>query len=370
MISERLLSCMAAETGFERLAISSLSVYRLVSCGSFASCTSDAAKTEEAYDLPVSGSTPAGDDNIDAQMQRLPLIYSDGYDLNLGQHVFPSVKYKLVRGKLLEDREAGTGDFIEPQPAEDRDVLLVHTEPYIRKLKTGTLSMEEIARMEIPYSPEMVRAAWLSTGGSILAARLATQNGAAVNIGGGFHHAFPAHGEGFCAIHDVAIAIRKLQAENKIATAMTVDLDVHQGNGTAHIFAQDSSVFTFSMHQHENYPYEKPPSDIDVNLRDGCGDEEYLTLLWEKLARALWDFRPDLIFYIAGADPYCEDQLGGLALTMDGLRQRDEIVLRMAREKKIPVAVTLAGGYAVRVEDTVAIHVETIKAAKTALQAG
>ncbi len=299
-------------------------------------------------------------------MGRVPLVYSERYDLNLGQHIFPSVKYKLVRQKLLADGVASESDFLEPQPATDRDVLLVHTEDYIRKLKSGTLSPWEIARMEIPYSPEMVRAAWLSAGGSILAARQALAEGIAANIGGGFHHAFPAHGEGFCAIHDVAIAIRRLQADQAIQTAMTVDLDVHQGNGTAYIFGNDDSVFTLSMHQQENYPYEKPPSDIDINLPDGCGDEEYLALLRDNLAKALWKFHPDLLFYVAGADPYCEDQLGGLSLSMAGLRKRDETVFRMARQQKVPVAVTLAGGYAVRVEDTVAIHVGTIQAALAA----
>ena len=297
----------------------------------------------------------------------LKLIYSDGYDLNLGDHVFPSIKYKLIRQKLLEEKIASEADFLEPSPAADEDVLLVHTTEYVRKLKTGTLEPWEIALLEIPYSPEMVRAAWLSAGGSILAGRQALGQGIAVNIGGGFHHAFPGHGEGFCAIHDVAIAIRKLQAEGVIERAMTVDLDVHDGNGTAYIFARDSSVFTFSMHQEHNYPFEKPPSNLDVNLRDGCGDDEYLCLLRENLTHALSEFQPDLIFYVAGADPYREDQLGGLALTLEGLRERDRTVFRMARERNLPVAVTLAGGYARNVEDTVAIHVGTVRAAKEAL---
>ena len=300
-------------------------------------------------------------------MPSVPLVYSDNYDLNLGSHVFPSAKYRLIREKLLELGVASEPDFLEPSPAEDQDVLLVHTAEYVRKLKTGTLSPGEIARMEIPYSPEMVRAAWLSAGGSILAGRQALAQGIAVNIGGGFHHAFPDHGEGFCAIHDVAIAIRKLQSEGAIERAMTVDLDVHHGNGTAYIFARDSSVLTFSMHQENNYPLEKPPSDIDVNLHDGCQDEEYLHLLRENLWHALSEFQPGLIFYLAGADPYRGDQLGGLSLTLAGLRERDRIVFSMARERNLPVAVTLAGGYALQEQDTVAIHVGTVRVAAEAL---
>ena len=298
------------------------------------------------------------------------LIYSDQYDLNLGQHVFPAVKYKLVRQKLLDKKIVSEADFLEPEAVQDRDVLLVHSAEYVRKLKTGTLSELEIARMEIPYSPEMIRAVWLCAGGSTLAGRRAIADGIAVNLGGGFHHAFPSHGEGFCAIHDVAIAIRKLQAEDTIGKAMTVDLDVHHGNGTAAIFTRDESVYTFSMHQESNYPFEKPPGNLDVPLRDGCGDEEYLGLLRQSLQRALSEFQPDLIFYLAGADPYCEDQLGGLSLTLAGLRERDRTVFQMAREKNIPVAVTLAGGYAARVDDTVTIHVGTVEVVQASMQSG
>ena len=298
------------------------------------------------------------------------LIYSDQYDLNLGQHVFPAVKYKLVRQKLLDKKIVSETDFLEPEAVQDRDVLLVHSAEYVRKLKTGTLSELEIARMEIPYSPEMIRAVWLCAGGSTLAGRQSIADGVAVNLGGGFHHAFPSHGEGFCAIHDVAIAIRKLQAEDAIGKAMTVDLDVHHGNGTAAIFTRDESVYTFSMHQESNYPFEKPPGNLDVPLRDGCGDEEYLGLLRQSLQRALSEFQPDLIFYLAGADPYCEDQLGGLSLTLAGLRERDRMVFQMAREKNIPVAVTLAGGYAARVDDTVTIHVGTVEVVQASMQSG
>jgi acetoin utilization deacetylase AcuC-like enzyme len=294
----------------------------------------------------------------------MKLVYSDQYDLNLGAHVFPSVKYKLISEKVLRDGVATPEDFVEPSPAEDEDVALVHTDAYIRKLKTGTLSFAEILQLEIPYSPELIRAVWLSAGGSILAGRLALAQTVAVNIGGGFHHAYPDHGEGFCVIHDVAIAIRRLQRDKNIAHAMTVDVDVHHGNGTAAIFGGDPTVFTLSIHQVNNYPNPKPPSSEDINLHDGIEDDEYLAALEDGLDKSLARFKPDLIFYVAGADPYREDQLGGLKLSLDGLQRRDRMVFEKARAGKIPVAVTLAGGYARRLEDTIEIHTNTIRIAK------
>ncbi len=294
----------------------------------------------------------------------MKLVYSDQYDLNLGQHVFPSVKYKLTRDKLLQVGAVRAEDFVEPEPASDDDVRLVHDAHYVEKLKNAKLSYVEVLRLEIPYSPELMRAVWLATGGSILAGRLALRDGVAVNLGGGFHHAFPDHGEGFCVLHDVAIAIRRLQQEGVIRTAMTVDCDVHQGNGTASIFAADPSVFTFSIHQANNYPYPKPPSSLDVNLHDGTGDDEYLAELEHALDTWLPKFRPDLVFYLAGADPFREDQLGGLRISLDGLERRDRMVFEKARALSIPVAVTLAGGYARRVEDTIRIHSTTVRAAR------
>jgi len=294
----------------------------------------------------------------------MKLVYSDQYDLNLGHHVFPSVKYRLTKEKLLRDGVVKPEDFIEPAPASDDDVALVHHRDYIRKLKTGTLSYVEILRLEIPYSPELIRAVWLCAGGSILAGREALRNAVAVNVGGGFHHAFADHGEGFCVIHDVAIAIRRLQKEGAIERAMTVDCDVHHGNGTAAIFAHDPAVFTFSIHQLRNYPFPKPPSSLDINLHDGAEDEEYLAELEHGLDHALAGFQPDLIFYLAGADPYREDQLGGLKLSLHGLELRDRMVFEKAQAKRIPVAVTLAGGYARRLEDTLRIHSNTIRIAQ------
>jgi acetoin utilization deacetylase AcuC-like enzyme len=294
------------------------------------------------------------------------LVYHPGYDLNLGEHVFPSRKYRLIRDRLLEELFAESEDFIEPQPASDADILRVHDPGWVHRLKTGTLTVKELVKLEIPYSPEMVAAFWLATGGSILAARNALRDRIGFNIGGGFHHAFPTHGEGFCAIHDVAVAIRALQHDGSIERALVVDLDVHHGNGTAAIFAGDRSVLTLSMHQFHNYPSEKPDSVIDIHLQDGVKDEEYLSRLYDSLAVAM-GFAPNLIFYLAGADPYQEDQLGGLALTMDGLKQRDLLVFKTAASQNVPVAVVLAGGYARNTADTVTIHCNTAKAAKEAL---
>jgi len=296
------------------------------------------------------------------------LVYHPGYDLNLGEHVFPSQKFRLVRERLLAERFAAPGDLIEPEPAPDEDLLAVHDPEWVHRLRTGTLTFYDILKLEIPYSRKMVSAFWLAAGGTTLAARCALRDGAGFNIGGGFHHAFPGHGEGFCAVNDVGVAIRRLQKDGLIGRAMVVDCDVHQGNGTAVMFARDPSVFTLSIHQLHNYPAEKPPSDIDINLDDETGDEEYLTRLREAYLPALSDFEPQLIVYIAGADPYCQDQLGGLALSFEGLKARDRLVLASALMRKVPVAVTLAGGYAVEVEDTVTIHANTAKACKEALK--
>jgi acetoin utilization deacetylase AcuC-like enzyme len=294
----------------------------------------------------------------------LKLVYSDQYDLHLGNHVFPSIKYRLIKEHLLRDQIVSAQDFVEPPAASEDDIALVHTREYIRKLQAGKLSYLEILRLEIPYSPELVRAVWLCAGGSILAGRLALQDATAANVGGGFHHAYPGHGEGFCVLNDFAIGIRRLQKDKAIERAMTVDCDVHQGNGTAAIFAGDQSVFTLSIHQENNYPYPKPPSTLDINLRDGVEDAEYLQELEKGLDQALSEFQPDLIYYVAGADPYRDDQLGGLKLTFEGLERRDRLVFEKARTKNIPVAVALAGGYARRVEDTIQIHTNTIRIAK------
>ena len=292
------------------------------------------------------------------------LIYHPGYDLNLGTHVFPSQKYRLIQEALLRDGLAQAEDFLTPAPAQDEDMLRVHSLEWVHKLKSGHLSIQELMRLEIPWSREMVDAVWLATGGSILAGQRALEDGFAANLAGGLHHACPDHGEGFCAVHDVAVAIRRLQADEAIRKAIIVDTDVHHGNGTATIFGGDPDIFTLSIHQENNYPFPKPPSDIDIHLPDGTSDEDYLTILERKLIEALHEFSPDLLFYIGGADPYREDQLGGLSLTMEGLERRDRLVFEHARRLGIPVAITPAGGYARRTEDTVRIHVNTILAAR------
>jgi acetoin utilization deacetylase AcuC-like enzyme len=292
------------------------------------------------------------------------LIYHDRYDLNLGAHVFPSQKFRLIAETILAENLAAKDDFLRPEPASDDDLLRVHTADWVRKLKTGALTASDVMKLEIPYSPELVEAVWLAAGGSILAGQCALRDGFGGNLGGGFHHAYAGHGEGFCAIHDVAVAIRRLQADKAIRKAMVIDTDVHHGNGTASIFGGDESVFTISIHQENNYPAHKPPSNIDLNMWDRADDDEYLGALIPAMQKSLDDFRPDIVFYVGGADPFCEDQLGGLSLTKKGLSTRDRSVFEESRRRGIPVATTLAGGYARRVEDTVRIHINTILAAR------
>ena len=319
------------------------------------------------------------------------LVYSEKYFLPIGEHVFRADKYRLIRERLFEHGLVDESDFLVPRPASESDVMLVHSPHYVNKLMEGSLTAREELEMEIPYSPQVVDTFMIHTGGSILAAERALVDGVCVNIGGGFHHAGPDHGEGFCMINDFAVAIRSLQKRKLIQRAMTVDCDVHQGNGTAVIFGpigQNAAslpsspaselgrrrggtiqqgpykdVFTISLHQENNYPYVKPPSSIDVNLPDGCSDAEYLAWLDNALSSGLRQFAPNLICYVAGADPFREDQLGGLNLSIEGLKQRDELVFRAAHARHIPVMVTFAGGYALRVEDTVTIHTNTVIAA-------
>ena len=296
------------------------------------------------------------------------VVYSERYDLHLGDHIFPSKKYKWLHDHLLRSRFAHPDDFVEPQPATDEDILLVHDQAWVAGLRNGTLSYDEILRLEIPYSRHMVDAFWLAAGGSILAARLALQQGVGFNLGGGFHHAFAGHGEGFCAINDIAVAVRHLQRDGLIERAMVVDCDVHQGNGTAAIFAGDPTVFTLSIHQYNNYPLEKPLSTLDIHLPDLTADAEYLQRLSAGYGPSLLAFRPQLVVYVAGADPYYLDQLGGLNLSFDGLQARDRLVIGRALAEDIPVAIVLAGGYAENVEDTVRIHANTAVAAREILE--
>ena len=263
------------------------------------------------------------------------LVYSEKYFLPIGEHVFRADKYRLIRERLLQQNAVDESDFIAPEPASEADVMLVHSPHYVNKLMEGSLTAREELQMEIPYSPQAVDAFMLHTGGSILAAERALEDGVCFNIGGGFHHAFPDHGEGFCMINDFAVAIRAMQKRGRIRRAMTVDCDVHQGNGTAFIFGNASAkastlpsqtgaivgqrptlmqgsckdVFTISLHQENNYPFVKPESSIDVNLPDGCGDQEYLAWLDNALSSGLRQFDPELICYVAGADPFRDDQV-------------------------------------------------------------
>lgn len=296
----------------------------------------------------------------------VPVIWHKDYEFDIGPHVFPTRKYPAVRDRLLAEGTIVEDDIITPDSATDAQVALVHTPEYLAKIVNDDFSWQDVMRLEVPFTPGLRHAMWLCAGGTILTSRLALERGLAVHLGGGFHHAFPDHGEGFCLINDVAIAARVVMGDGHIDRAAVIDCDLHHGNGTAAIFAGEPDVFTFSIHQERNYPAWKPPGDLDLDLADGTGDEEYLALLEEHIPRILEDHRPDLTFYLAGADPYREDQLGGLSLSLDGLRRRDELVFRLHAGAGVPVAVTLAGGYAHRFEDTVEIHCATVRAAAAA----
>jgi acetoin utilization deacetylase AcuC-like enzyme len=298
------------------------------------------------------------------------VVYAARYHIDIGPHVFPTEKYRLVRARLLAGSLVPPPEIVEPEPATWEQLALVHTAEYLDKMRTGCMTADDVAQLELPWSAAMVDAFRLMVGGTIEAARLASANHADVvcHVGGGLHHAFPSHGEGFCPFHDVAVAIRVLQSQG-IERHAVIDLDVHHGNGTAFIFESDPRVFTFSMHQQYNYPMWKPRGSLDVGLSDGVHDAAYLREL-ERGLTPVFEHAPQYVFYLAGADPYEDDQLGGLRLTKDGLRARDRMVFDAARRAGVPLVVTLAGGYARRVEDTVAIHVATIEEAQRTGRAG
>ena len=297
-------------------------------------------------------------------------VYSDAYwMIDLGSHVFPIQKYRLVYEQLLS-LGVRKEDFLEPQPASDADVELVHTGRYVKKIRTGKLSQSEMLALEIPYCPECVDFAFLNVGGTIRAAEEALVEGLCVHIGGGFHHAYPDHGEGFCVFNDVAVSLEKMKQEGRIHRAMVVDCDVHQGNGTAVIFKDRVYVFTFSIHQMDVYPAQKPRSSLDVGLWSGDGDDKYLEALHGQIPRIYQEFQPDLVYYLAGADPYEKDQLGGLRISRDGLRERDRIVIEGARRLNLPLVIVLAGGYAPEISDTVAVHMNTIAVAQKTARRG
>ncbi len=323
------------------------------------------------------------------RMIKYPLIYREGFYLPFGKaHVFPGVKYKLVRERLLMTGAAQEENFLAAQAIDLEDVLQVHEQGFVERLVHGTLSPQEIRRMELPYSKALVQATLLGCGGTLAAARQCLKQGIAVSIGGGFHHAHPDHGEGFCMLHDVAIALRRLLRDGAIRSAMVIDLDVHHGNGTATIFppaliATDTvsneelgfgtltgsalpssdGVFTLSLHQKKIYPAYKPPSSLDLHLNDGVEDENYLAALRRAVSLSMERFMPDIIAYIAGSDPYFDDKLGGLALTIEGMRRRDRYVFQTAKERGLPVFSVFAGGYARQLDDTVTLHTNTVLAA-------
>jgi acetoin utilization deacetylase AcuC-like enzyme len=294
------------------------------------------------------------------------VLYSPRYHIDIGLHVFPTAKYHSIHARLIETRVISPEDVVEPDPASWDQLALVHTGDYLTRIRAGQLTAEEIGELQLPWSAPMVEGFRLMVGGTVDAAALAARgpdSGFAIvfHLGGGLHHAFPNHGEGFCPFNDVAVAVRVLQARGVERVAI-VDLDVHHGNGTAFIFESDPRVFTFSMHQQHNYPAWKPRGTLDIGLPDGAGDATYLGHLERALPKVV-AHDAQCVFYLAGGDPYLDDQLGGLRLTMDGLRQRDRMVMNAMKAAGVPLVVTLAGGYARHLEDTVAIHCATVEEA-------
>ncbi|MFH1422828.1 MAG: histone deacetylase [Planctomycetota bacterium] len=289
-------------------------------------------------------------------------IYSKNYTLDWDRHIFPVEKYKLVFDRIQAEGIAKPGDIIAPEPAKEEDVLLVHAPEYWKKIVRLTeMPSRTILEFEAPFTKQTLSAVMYHTGGTITAVKTAVELGIAViNIGGGFHHAYSNRGGGFCFINDVAIAVKKALISEWIKNCIIVDLDLHQGNGTAKIFENEQNVFTFSMHQERLYP-KKETSSLDIGLADGTDDNKYLSILTENLTSLLDSQKYDLLLYIAGADPFEKDQLGSLKLTSQGLAKRDAIVFSQAKSKSIPIAVVLGGGYAEKVEDVANIHFSTCR---------
>jgi len=291
-------------------------------------------------------------------------FYSDHFVLPLPEgHKFPMAKYARLRERILAEGIVAPEDLREAPAADWGDLSLVHDPAYIDAVRTGTVARDIQRRIGFPWSPEMVERSRRSVGATIAAAGVALEEGVAANLAGGTHHSFTDRGEGFCVFNDVAVAARVLQRDDHARRIAIVDLDVHQGNGTAAIFSGDESVFTFSMHGEKNFPFKKEVSDLDVNLADGTGDDEYLSLLRLHLHEVLNRHQPDFVFYLAGADPYEGDRLGRLKMTIEGLRERDEIVLGACSKAGLPVAVSMSGGYATDIDAIVTIHTNTIQTA-------
>jgi acetoin utilization deacetylase AcuC-like enzyme len=296
-------------------------------------------------------------------------FYSDTFVLPLPEtHRFPMTKYRRLRERLIDEGVLAADDLHVPEPAAWSELRLVHDAAYVDAVAAGTLSAAAQRRIGFPWSPAMVERSRRSVGATVAAARMAIDPrlapGAAANLAGGTHHAFRDRGEGYCVFNDVAVAARALLCEGRIRRAAVVDCDVHQGNGTAAIFRDDPSVFTFSMHGANNFPFKKEISDLDVTFADGAGDDEYLTALTAHLPAVLAAHQPDIVFYLAGADPYAGDRLGRLKLTIGGLRTRDRLVFDACRARDLPVVVTMSGGYCPDVETIVTIHVNTVREAR------
>jgi acetoin utilization deacetylase AcuC-like enzyme len=289
------------------------------------------------------------------------VFYSPRYYADIGdRHIFPIRKFELVRNRLLSEGSLLSEQFVEPAPASREDVLLVHTIDYIDRLCAGMLTKSELRRLGLPWSPSLVQRSFYATGGTIAAARAALSDGVGSNLAGGTHHAFPDRGEGFCVLNDVAVATRVLRRDKLVQRVAIVDCDVHQGNGTATIFNGDAQTFTLSLHGARNYPLFKTQSTLDIELLDGTGDDEYLDKLSSVLT-SVFDHDPELIFFLAGADPFAGDKLGKLSLSIEGLRQRDELVLRECYQREIPVVTVMSGGYGENLDDTIEIHCNTIR---------
>ena len=292
------------------------------------------------------------------------VFYTPRYYADIGEgHVFPIRKFELVRDRLLAEATLHPAELHEPGPANLDDVLLVHTHDYVSRLCNGKLTPKEIRRLGLPWSESLVRRSFYATGGTIAAAHAALADGCASNLAGGTHHSFADRGEGFCVLNDVAVAIRSLRARNRLRRAAIVDCDVHQGNGTATIFAADDDTFTFSIHGANNYPLFKAQSSLDVELPDATSDDEYLTILATHLPSAFQN-HPEIVFYLAGADPYAGDKLGRLAVSIEGLRERDAFVLSECYEREVPVVTVMSGGYGKDINDTIEIHCNTIRTVK------
>lgn len=290
--------------------------------------------------------------------------YSDQFVLPLPHgHRFPISKYSLLRQRIVDEGLIDTLDLLIPDAATDQQLLLVHTAEYVEKVKLGLLTEKEIRRIGFPWSAELVERSRRSVGGTIAACHTAVKERISANLAGGTHHAYASHGEGFCVFNDVAVAARVIQAEKLANKIVILDCDVHQGNGTAAIFKNDPTVFTFSIHGKKNFPFHKEISDIDISLEDDTGDELFLEKVLFGVRESLKRARADLAVYLAGADPYRGDRLGRLAISKAGLLERDRIVLESCRETGTPVAITMSGGYGKVIEDTVDIHFQTIQLA-------